>query len=925
MADARVYAAEPLSALPPRPLAGVISRIRLENFMCHGSLQIELGEWVNFVTGQNGSEFESIRNAIECRFVGVFFGGLILGFRFGLGFAGGKSAILTALCIAFGCRARGTQRASSLKDFIKNGCSYATVQVEIKNQGDDAFKPEIYGHTIIIERRISESTSSTTLKDQRGKVAVRPTLVSFVIDVENPCVIMSQDKSREFLHSGNDKEKFKATLLQQVSDLLQSIMVRLDDANSQVDELESSIRPIIKELDELQQKIKNMERVEEISQEAQLLKKKLAWCWVYDADKQIEEQAAKIEKLKERIPICQQRIDIQLGKVDQLKELLAEKKTQIASMMDKTSEIRRMKEELQSALALATNEKHKLEEELSRKINLIQKMVKRVKVLERQIHDIQEQHVRDTQAEEYEVEEKLKVLQDEMHDANSRLTRLKEDDSALSEELSMAMNAASRIAAEVTTFGGERVLHLLREIEKCHQRFIMPPIGPIGAHLSLIDGDTWALPVENAIGKLLNAFIVTDHKDSLILRNCAKEGNAERQVLVNNYEVGKSVAFDQRIPNLKEVVHFRFSRGSVETVLPPFKKMRTGRLCESFDDQIQSFQKEASELQEVARQGRGKKRNAEDSIQQLRNKRQRFQELIADADKIVMRKELNIKNLKKSLAAEAVSRPSYNFDELNQEIEDVQNEIKEQEVLLETLREGINKTGIKANDLKLSFENLCESAKADIDSFEEAERKLVVIEEELHSAATEKSHYEGVMQKKVLPDIEEAEKLYRELQLNREESSKKASVICPESEVEALGGCEGKTPEQLSAHLDRLRQRLQRESERFNGHLRKKGISGNIKVNYEEKTLSVEVKMPQDASSKTVRDTRGLSGGERSFSTLCFALALHEMTEAPFRAMDEFDVFMDAVSRKISLDTLVAFALAQGSQWIFITPHDIRY
>ncbi|KAJ8542029.1 hypothetical protein K7X08_016895 [Anisodus acutangulus] len=65
-------------------------------------------------------------------------------------------------------------------------------------------------------------------------------------------------------------------------------------------------------------------------------------------------------------------------------------------------------------------------------------------------------------------------------------------------------------------------------------------------------------------------------------------------------------------------------------------------------------------------------------------------------------------------------------------------------------------------------------------------------------------------------------------------------------------------------------------------------------------------------------------GGECSFSTLCFALALHEMTEAPFRAMDEFDVFMDDVCRKISLDTVVDFALAQGSQWIFITPHDIR-
>lgn len=33
------------------------------------------------------------------------------------------------------------------------------------------------------------------------------------IDVENPCVIMSQDKSREFLHSGNDKDKFKVGIL----------------------------------------------------------------------------------------------------------------------------------------------------------------------------------------------------------------------------------------------------------------------------------------------------------------------------------------------------------------------------------------------------------------------------------------------------------------------------------------------------------------------------------------------------------------------------------------------------------------------------------------------------------------------------------------------------------------------------------------
>jgi chromosome segregation ATPase len=240
------------------------------------------------------------------------------------------------------------------------------------------------------------------------------------------------------------------------------------------------------------------------------------------------------------------------------------------------------------------------------------------------------------------------------------------------------------------------------------------------------------------------------------------------------------------------------------------------------------------------------------------------------------------------------------------------------------------------------------------------------------------------MKTKVLPDIKMAEADYANLQQLRQESFKKASVICSESDLEALGHVAGSTPEQLSAKINRLKHRLDQESRRysesiddlralhdkkerkifkkqqlyagfrvklnscqnaldlrwkkfqrnagllkrqltwlFNEHLGKKGISGFINVDYKNKVLSVELTMPQDASRDTVRDTRGLSGGERSFSTLCFTLALHGMTEAPFRAMDEFDVFMDAVSRKISLDTLIDFAVAQGSQWIFITPHDI--
>ena len=69
------------------------------------------------------------------------------------------------------------------------------------------------------------------------------------------------------------------------------------------------------------------------------------------------------------------------------------------------------------------------------------------------------------------------------------------------------------------------------------------------------------------------------------------------------------------------------------------------------------------------------------------------------------------------------------------------------------------------------------------------------------------------------------------------------------------------------------------------------------------------------------KDPRGLSGGEKSFSTVCLLLALWEAMSSHIRALDEFDVFMDPVNRRISMEMMIDAARANPeTQFLLITP-----
>jgi len=95
----------------------------------------------------------------------------------------------------------------------------------------------------------------------------------------------------------------------------------------------------------------------------------------------------------------------------------------------------------------------------------------------------------------------------------------------------------------------------------------------------------------------------------------------------------------------------------------------------------------------------------------------------------------------------------------------------------------------------------------------------------------------------------------------------------------------------------------------FNIYLSSKAYQGQIVFDDKKMTMDpvvrTDMKMgdDEDKQSRCV-PVRQLSGGERSFSSMCLVLALKAATQTPFLALDEFDVFMDERNRRLSLNIL---------------------
>lgn len=298
---------------------GIVKRIILRDFMCHSLLDVSFGNQINFITGKNGS---------------------------------GKSAIMTGLIVCFGGRNHG--RGNNVRDLIKNGQTRATVTVYLKNEGSDAFRHNVYGDTIIVERQLNkEGGSAYTIKSGAGKKIestreeVTHICDAFNIQVDNPICMLNQDTSKTFLRSSKEEDKYKffckATQLEELNESYVKFQQEVLLFDSSIHQIKNGLPEMENDLKIIEAKFKEAQKLKEKEESLADMKKELYWARIISLEDKEKGFTTVVKKLqkddKDLITKLEQNSASMTeiaaqdhGNSEQLKEISAKEKALLAEL-----------------------------------------------------------------------------------------------------------------------------------------------------------------------------------------------------------------------------------------------------------------------------------------------------------------------------------------------------------------------------------------------------------------------------------------------------------------------------------------------------------------------------------------------------------------------------------------------------------------
>ncbi|KAG9290012.1 hypothetical protein G9A89_010318 [Geosiphon pyriformis] len=512
--------------------SGVMESIELVNFMCHKFLKVNFGPKINFIIGHNGS---------------------------------GKSAILTGITVCLGGKANTTNRASNLKALIREGASAGLVNVRLRNGGDDAYRPDVYGDAIQIERRITrDGTNGYKIKSADGKTIsskreeLTAILDHMMIQVDNPMNVLSQDTARQFLHSSSPEDKYKfflkGTQLTQLSEDYVLIRQSIETTQRIMKRKKDVLPDLFKAAKDAEDRYKNMQKARELELSLDSLKNEMAWAQVEEIEEGVGKASSRLEICKKRVSSTREKFqeaNIDLRQItEEASEIDAEylaHDQKAKPLQDRRKDIRRLIQEKKDQLQDIQNEQREINETIIRLRQTVRQHQQRIEEETRKLESANrqkrdealasirktEQQLTETQSQLQESRLELKAEEESILHAQNQKEHLNEKVQATFREMERLQSLVRQLNEQksdrLRVFGNS--MPQIKQAIQQDNRFTQQPIGPLGMFVNLLRPE-WARALDTVIGGIMASFSVQNHEDRQILSEILKRFNCRSHIIV---------------------------------------------------------------------------------------------------------------------------------------------------------------------------------------------------------------------------------------------------------------------------------------------------------------------------------------------------------------------------------------------------------
>jgi len=1017
--------------------AGIIKKIRLENFMVHSEFEWEPNNQVNFVTGVNGS---------------------------------GKSSVLQALVLGLNGELKGMGRYQKAKDFIKKDTQKAIIQITLCNTGEDSFKPDTFGNEIVVQRSISETFSDFTIKDQgcmnivKGKEAkeeIQRLLDKLQIQVNNPIAILHQEVAKDMLKVESPQSLYKffemATLIKSCQDEYQNAANEIEKTKKNLGDKDKTRKALKKEYREVSEKWQQFQKSQEISKEHEEIKGQLFWARIHELQEGVNSADVEIDRLEKRLEphktklsklhqdngtLKQQEVALKFQMQEEQQKCKKQEK-ELSDLKDLEETEKNEEKNLLAEIKKLTSTKNSLGTEVTAMKNRLIKLKQHEAVNGSEtIADLREIQLADLKKHKEALENRIdsegltrdlqesKLKEEEERERQIRKDNAKIDEQILSIENEIKEQKMSN--QQIAVFGG-RLPTLQDEIQKNRRWFNKLPIGPLGSYIKLkgdpVTNPDLALLVENELSRTqLTSYLTNDDHDRRILQNIMqnvygkdtrrpmiytsrfldRKHNIERfkvrshypslidylnidnpnvfnhivdsrkveQILVceTQSEAKQLMTHRENVPqNCSYTIthdwnkfHPQSDRGSYRSYYierprgPALLKATMSSHIEEKEGELTALRTkrnhnvgESNEIFKNKKSYQAERKRALDVIAKTRNdirdinkeitKVKATQDDTGAAELDALSRDISHKEEELKGIAEKIT----NFqnqrmlirDKLKDCSRDIQNkrdEIRsikssESEDHSDKMREVDTKMKKKSREIT-NQEKLIKSIKDKLDTLQKKKIENTKTLDTTRKQASDGKYPEVFPEETIKVLREKADAIGKKLNVKNEvrwdmdklkedfaaikDRYEKNNIQCEnlKSTLAILEVMKNERKKKIIYIRDLISNCVRRT---FNEQMKGLGKDIFLRINHSKRHLQFVNRNDERASD----DVSALSGGEKSYTQMCLITSLWDMMDPPFRCLDEWDVFLDAINRKEISKALLDFSLRNpDKQFIFISP-----